>query len=141
MTQLGPILRAARARHGLLQDEAARKVGINPSTLSELEAGTRRPHASTAAKLAAFYGLDIETLLGNAAAPPHSSKESSGPALVRAETAHSVGDAGESLDRASDAGSASPPAGDQDTAAQRPQRPLPSDGGVVDRPVKRAPAA
>lgn len=58
--ELGPMLRAARARAGLGLREAARMVGIAPSYLCELESGTRCPSVTVGTHLFQVLSLNEE---------------------------------------------------------------------------------
>lgn len=52
-------LRELRINRGLSVTDAAREIGISRRTLGEVERGPRRPHASTAFKIANFYGYKV----------------------------------------------------------------------------------
>lgn len=109
--RIGDNVRAERSRRGWSQGELATRAGLDRSTVYGIER-THRPNLETVEKIARALGLPVS-------------------ALIHAETASSVGNAGESIPHVSDAGSSSPPAGDEGTAAQRPQKPLPaSEGGA-----------
>jgi transcriptional regulator with XRE-family HTH domain len=56
-------LRVLRARHGLTLGEAAKRIGIGPDTLSNLERGRKYPLLLTLNKIAAGYGVPVEELL------------------------------------------------------------------------------
>jgi transcriptional regulator with XRE-family HTH domain len=68
MTQgsLAEKLRVLRARRGLTLAEAAKRAGITPDTLSELERDKRHAYTPTLAKIAKGYGVPVEELLGEA---------------------------------------------------------------------------
>ena len=139
MTPAAAILRAARGDKGLTIEQVVEATGLSNNSVASAESGKRRPQASTLTTLARFYGLDLTELM-SAAAPPRDG-QSAQPANESVQTDTAPAQQGsDTQDR--DAGPSSPPAGDQDTAAQRPQRPLrsPHEGGA-DLPVKRAPAA
>lgn len=57
-TDLGPMLRAARERAGMLVSEAAFLAGISRPHLSNMEAGRRLPSATIARALADVLCLD-----------------------------------------------------------------------------------
>lgn len=57
---LGPMLKTARARAELGMREAARRVGIAPSYLCELESGTRCPSVTVGTQLFQVLGLNEE---------------------------------------------------------------------------------
>jgi transcriptional regulator with XRE-family HTH domain len=63
-------LRVLRARRGLTLVEVAKETGIGRDTLSELERGHRRPIMPTIRKLADYYGVPVEELLGVQTAGP-----------------------------------------------------------------------
>jgi transcriptional regulator with XRE-family HTH domain len=50
-------LRSLRLRRGLTQDEVAAEVGVAASTVARWEAGTHRPWAKHAQRLAELYGV------------------------------------------------------------------------------------
>ncbi len=55
-------LKIARCFSGLSQIEAARKVGISNTALSNYETGYRQPDLDTLANLASLYGVTIDEL-------------------------------------------------------------------------------
>lgn len=87
MTPLGSILKAARGRLGLSQDEVAQRAGIVSTTLTRLETGeTPTPQAPTLARLAAVLSLDLESLVVAAAQPTTEQQESSQSAVDSVRT-------------------------------------------------------
>ncbi|MCL6443153.1 MAG: helix-turn-helix transcriptional regulator [Alicyclobacillus sp.] len=60
---VGKRLRAARRAAGLTQAEAARRIGVNFSTLSKYESGTNGVDVETLSKLAALYNESTDYLL------------------------------------------------------------------------------
>lgn len=56
-------LRQLRAVSGMKSSEVAQRVGIDPTTLSRLENGRTRPNIENAQRLAAFYGVPLQSLL------------------------------------------------------------------------------
>lgn len=56
-------LKSARKNKGLLQNEAAQKVGIRNNTLSQYESGERQPDFDTLVKLADLYDVTVDYLL------------------------------------------------------------------------------
>lgn len=56
-------LRAARIASDLTQTDLARKLGVAPSYLCDLEAGRRSPNLATLAPLAAALGIGVEKLV------------------------------------------------------------------------------
>lgn len=55
-------LRSAREHAGLSQGQAAKLLGVQRPTISEIEAGRRRVPAEELAKLAAIYGVSVSWL-------------------------------------------------------------------------------
>ena len=51
------VLKIMRAEKGWTQGDAARVVGVDVNTYSQLERGFRKPHAATLAKLANTVSL------------------------------------------------------------------------------------
>lgn len=56
-------LRALRARRNISQNEAARLIGINPTTLSSYESSACGPSLENACKIAEFYGVSVTFLV------------------------------------------------------------------------------
>lgn len=56
-------LRALRARRNISQNEAARLIGINPTTLSSYESSACGPSLENACKIAEFYGVSVSFLV------------------------------------------------------------------------------
>lgn len=61
---LGERLRAARERKGLKQNRVALSLGIHNSTLAKYESGEREPDNDTLQKLADFFDVTVDYLLG-----------------------------------------------------------------------------
>lgn len=59
-----PGLRGARVAARLTQDRLSERSGVNPATISYLEAGHRRASFETIEKLAAAIGVPAELLTG-----------------------------------------------------------------------------
>lgn len=55
-------LRAAREQAGLSQGQAAKLLGVQRPTVSEIEAGRRRVPAEELARLAEIYGVSVSWL-------------------------------------------------------------------------------
>lgn len=55
-------MREKRTEAGMMQREAAQKLGIAQNTLSQLETGTNKVKADMLPKLARLYGCSIEDL-------------------------------------------------------------------------------
>jgi transcriptional regulator with XRE-family HTH domain len=61
-----PGLRAAREAKLLTQHELAAAAGVNPSTISQLEAGNRNAHLRTIRVLASALSVSAQELLASA---------------------------------------------------------------------------
>ncbi len=61
----GNRLRSLREHQELSQGEAAQQLGIMQNTYSRYEQGVREPDYATLKKIANFYGVSIDYLLGN----------------------------------------------------------------------------
>ena len=57
-------LKRLRMTAGIRLAEVAQQVGIDPSHMSLLESGLRKPSLAVAGKLAKFYGTSIDELWG-----------------------------------------------------------------------------
>lgn len=75
MSILGKRLREARERARLTQIEAAKKLGISNGTLSGYERNYRDPDTETLNKMADFYQVNSDWLLGRSSDPDLSEKE------------------------------------------------------------------
>ncbi|MFJ2432306.1 helix-turn-helix domain-containing protein [Streptomyces anulatus] len=60
----GPRLRELRRRHGMTLAELAERTGINESTLSRLEGGTRKPTLEMLLPLAEVHAVPLDELVG-----------------------------------------------------------------------------
>ena len=60
-------LRVLRAERMLTIDQAAKRAGVMPETISDAERGRRRPYLPTLRKLAEGYGVPIKELLAEEA--------------------------------------------------------------------------
>ena len=76
---VGPRLRAHRERRGLSLRELARRLGVSPSAISQIETGKSRPSVSTLYSIVSELGMSLDELFGAqkpaqpaapAAAPP-----------------------------------------------------------------------
>lgn len=61
---LGHNLTEARTALGLTQAEASKLIGIPQSTYSGYETGTRKVTLTTLKRIAAAYGVDVDSLIG-----------------------------------------------------------------------------
>ncbi len=57
-------LRQLRKEHNLLQSEVAEKIGVKNSTISNYEQGVREADFETLMKLASFYNVTCDYLIG-----------------------------------------------------------------------------
>ncbi|MET8400894.1 XRE family transcriptional regulator [Streptomyces sp900116325] len=64
LAAVGPRLRDLRRRHGLTLAGLAEQTGINESTLSRLECGTRKPTLEMLLPLAEVYAVPLDELVG-----------------------------------------------------------------------------
>ncbi|WP_411146881.1 helix-turn-helix domain-containing protein [Streptomyces sp. x-80] len=64
LTAVGPRLRDLRRRHGLTLAALAEQTGINESTLSRLEGGSRKPTLEMLLPLAEVYAVPLDELVG-----------------------------------------------------------------------------
>lgn len=65
---VGGLIRRERERQGVSLRELARRVGVSPSMMSQVETGRTRPSVSTIYSIAAELGLSIDALLSEEAA-------------------------------------------------------------------------
>lgn len=63
-------LKALRAQKGVNQDTAAEACNMSRIALARYETGTRIPRAENAARLADYYGVTVDYLLGREETPP-----------------------------------------------------------------------
>lgn len=70
---LGKRLKALREKKGISQKFVAAKIGVNNSTLSGYESGYREPDGETLLRLADFYEVTTDYLLGRSNSPKFSS--------------------------------------------------------------------
>lgn len=64
LAAVGPRLRQLRRRHGLTLADLAERTGVNESTLSRLEGGTRKPTLEILLPLAEIYAVPLDELVG-----------------------------------------------------------------------------
>jgi transcriptional regulator with XRE-family HTH domain len=62
---LGDRIKALREEKGYMQKEVADTLGIAANTLSGYERNVRKPDAPILNKIAAYYGVSVDFLLGN----------------------------------------------------------------------------
>jgi transcriptional regulator with XRE-family HTH domain len=81
---VGPRLRAYREQRGLSLRELARRLGVSPSAISQIETGKSRPSVSTLYSIVSELGMSLDELFGAPkptppAAPPAAATPSSRP--------------------------------------------------------------
>ncbi len=64
MLKLAERLYSLRKERGLIQEKAAKELGISLKSYYRYETGEREPNASTLARMADFYGVTTDYLLG-----------------------------------------------------------------------------
>ncbi len=64
MSEFSHILHDLRTQHGLTQKELAEQLGVSYSTISMYERGHRQPDLEMLAKLAAFFGVSVDSFFG-----------------------------------------------------------------------------
>lgn len=64
--QLGAAIRAAREQRGLSLREVARRVGVSPSFVSQVETGKANPSVGTLYSLVGVLGTSLDDLIGEA---------------------------------------------------------------------------
>ncbi len=81
---VGPSLRAHREQRGLSLRELARRLGVSPSAISQIETGKSRPSVSTLYSIVTELGMSLDELFGAPKAPPPAEAPSRAPAASRA---------------------------------------------------------
>jgi transcriptional regulator with XRE-family HTH domain len=83
---VGPRLRAHREERGLSLRELARRLGVSPSAISQIETGKSRPSVSTLYSIVSELGMSLDELFGApkpstapAAKPTPAPRTTSGP--------------------------------------------------------------
>jgi transcriptional regulator with XRE-family HTH domain len=61
----GDKIKDLREQRGYMQSHVAEMLGIAPNTLSGYENNNRKPNSATVKKLAEYYGVTIDYLLGS----------------------------------------------------------------------------
>ena len=67
---VGPRLRAHREQRGLSLRELARRLGVSPSAISQIETGKSRPSVSTLYSIVTELGMSLDELFGAAKPKP-----------------------------------------------------------------------
>jgi transcriptional regulator with XRE-family HTH domain len=84
-SQIGERLREARSRKGMTVREIARRVGVSPSLISQIERDTVNPSVSTLWSLVTVLGLTMGDLFSEESPPqgiPPAAPDSAGPVTV-----------------------------------------------------------
>jgi len=68
MIQFGDTLKQLRQKMGLRQDDVARIVGVERSTVANWERGAKQPSLETLVKLSQLFGVSLDELVGVAEA-------------------------------------------------------------------------
>lgn len=79
-------LKSLRKESGLTQDEFSKQTGIGRSAVGMYEAGKRAPNYETLSKVARFYHVSTDYLLGRTdtpAEPPHTQDRALRPQAAR----------------------------------------------------------
>ena len=63
-------LRAERERHGISLRELARRLGVSPSAISQIETGRARPSVATLYSIVSELGMSLDDLFQHAPVPP-----------------------------------------------------------------------
>lgn len=64
MIQFGDSLKQLRQRMGLRQDDVAKMVGVERSTVANWERGAKQPSLETLVKLSQLFGVSLDELVG-----------------------------------------------------------------------------
>jgi transcriptional regulator with XRE-family HTH domain len=71
---VGPRLRAYREQRGLSLRELARRLGVSPSAISQIETGKSRPSVSTLYSIVSELGMSLDELFGAPKPAPPASR-------------------------------------------------------------------
>jgi transcriptional regulator with XRE-family HTH domain len=69
MTRYGDRIALLREKHALTQEELAHKLGISRASLSHYETARREPDYETTNKIASFFHVSVDYLLGRSNNP------------------------------------------------------------------------
>lgn len=83
-------LRCLRAKSGENQEKVAEACGISRIALARYEGGQRAPQAAILAKLAEYYGVTIDYLMGREQQSPQTEKALSGFPYDQQERAEGI---------------------------------------------------
>src|SRR3990172_12567476 len=91
--QIGPRLRDERIRAGISQRELARRLGLSPSLISQLESGQSKPSVGTLYAIVTELGVSLDRVIrgddGPAARAPVSDSPARSP-LVHPADRHTI---------------------------------------------------
>jgi transcriptional regulator with XRE-family HTH domain len=96
LEDIGTRLREERDRVGISQRELARRVGLSPSMISQIESGQSKPSVSTLYGIVSELGVSLDDLFGanGSAAPPDQDATAEGTThlgpMVRVEDRHVI---------------------------------------------------
>lgn len=80
MTTIADRLKDLRSQKGVNQDQAAEACNMSRVALARYETGTRVPRAENAARLADYYGVTVDYLLGRDDTPASIQAQEKAPA-------------------------------------------------------------
>lgn len=83
MTSIPDRLKLLRSQKGVNQDVVAESCNMSRIALARYETGARIPRSENAARLADYYGVTVDYILGREEAPPTTQEKA--PADMRAE--------------------------------------------------------
>ena len=79
MTTIADRLKALRAQKGVNQDTVAEACNISRIALARYETGARVPRAENAARIADYYGVSVDYLLGREEQPTQTAESKPAP--------------------------------------------------------------
>ena len=82
MTNIADRLRELRSAKGVNQDTAAEACDMSRVALARYETGTRIPRAENAARLADYYGVSVDYLLGREDHPAPAPAQQKAPSTL-----------------------------------------------------------
>ena len=95
--EVGPRLRARREQGGLTLRELARRLGISPSAISQIETGKSRPSVSTLYAIVSELGMSLDELFSSQ--DQERARRATAPSEVRAPRSGRAGHAPSSQER------------------------------------------
>lgn len=82
MTTIADRLKDLRSQKGVNQDQAAEACNMSRVALARYETGTRVPRAENAARLADYYGVSVDYLLGRDPTPAQVPAQEKAPGTI-----------------------------------------------------------